>query len=300
MKRIKGLLIFISVSLLLTACSSVIDLNDSESEAIAEYCAELLLKYDKAFVTKYSNGELDEVEIKKEADATEDTSPNFTVEPTTETPSSTEAASSTEVTTTKEVSTEAATTTEAVSSSEEQPTSETTSTETTEATDTTEEKSTEKSGDDNKSESPKKMGSEQDIAKIAGIDDVSILFNNHQIVDRYPSQDKDGNFIYLESSEGMKLIVLEFDVVNKKDSETTVDLMNIPLEYRIVMNNQKAAKPMLTILMDDLTTYQATLAPSSKGKAVVVFQIANNLVDQIETLDLRVTYNDVTNVIMVK
>ncbi len=294
MKRLKCLIIFISTMILLTGCSSVIDLNDDESEAIAEYCAELLLKYDTAFVTKYSDGSIDEQELAKEIDATEDTSPNFTVEPkteateaTTETPSTTETVTTTEATTSAEV-TEAST---------EAPTTEETFSSTTESASEDDNTTTESSEN---SESPKKLGSEQDIGRIAGISGVSITFNNSQIVDRYPSQDKEGNFIYLESSEGMKLIVLEFDVVNNNEKETSVDLMNVPIEYRIVMNNQKAAKPMLTILMDDLTTYQATLAPGSKGKAVVVFQIADNLVDQIETLDLRVTYGDSTNVIIVK
>lgn len=119
------------------------------------------------------------------------------------------------------------------------------------------------------------------------------------LVDRYPSIDEDGSFIYLEAPAGKKLLVAKFDVINQTSEPVYVDLLSLDVDYRIVLNNSKAAKPLLTILMDDLSTYQGTIAPSSTQDAVLVFQIADSLTDSIENLDLKITYNYEENTIVV-
>lgn len=68
-----------------TGCGQVIDLTDEENHLIAEYAAELLLKYDRNYDTRYNPDELeDTTETMTETDAT--------TEATTEVVSTTEAA----------------------------------------------------------------------------------------------------------------------------------------------------------------------------------------------------------------
>lgn len=242
MKKRCLLLSFLVLMTMLCGCDKVIKLSDAEEAAIAEYAAELLLKYDRGFESKYFEGEETSTEATTEAQ-TEATTENTTVMPF-------EDASTVEGSTEQEeASTEAVTV------------------------------------------------SETDIAKILGVSGVSTVYNNYQICERYPSIDKNGDFIYLEATNGMKLIVVEFDMKNTTADPIDVDLLNVDVKYSIIMNHSKAAKSMLTILMDDLSTYQATLAPSANEKAVLVFQIADNLVDQVEVLEIKVTYNDSENYI---
>ena len=67
-----------------TGCGQVIDLTDEENHLIAEYAAELLLKYDRNYDTRYNPDELeDTTETMTETDAT--------TEATTEVVSTTEA-----------------------------------------------------------------------------------------------------------------------------------------------------------------------------------------------------------------
>ena len=54
-----------------TGCGQVIDLTDEENHLIAEYAAELLLKYDRNYDTRYNPDELeDTTETMTETDAT--------------------------------------------------------------------------------------------------------------------------------------------------------------------------------------------------------------------------------------
>ena len=57
-----------------TGCGQVIDLTDEENHLIAEYAAELLLKYDRNYDMRYNPDELEETtETMTETDATTET-----------------------------------------------------------------------------------------------------------------------------------------------------------------------------------------------------------------------------------
>jgi hypothetical protein len=119
-------------------------------------------------------------------------------------------------------------------------------------------------------------------------------------LDRYPSVDQDGAFIYLEANPGYKLVVVKFDITNTSSQSVTVDLLDSYIDYRLVMNGSKAAKPMLTILMDDLGTFCNTLPANSEQSAVLVFQMSDSSIEQIEQLDLRVTYDSDESIIHIR
>ncbi len=239
MRRIGCLLVIVMMMAGLAGCGR--ELSTEENRVIAEYAADLLLKYDKDYQSKYMNTE-------NEPDTTATTESQ-----------------------TGEVSTEV--TTEA-------------------ASDPTAAENTTEVGSEEPMLPPSDDGSVQDIAEIAGVDGISIQYNRCMFLDRYPSIDQDGAFIYLEADKGYKLVVVKFDITNKTSEDKMVDLLNTDLSYRLVMNQSKAAKPMLTILMDDLGTFSATMPADSEQSAVLVFQMAEGLVDKIERLDIRVTYQN--------
>ena len=143
------------------------------------------------------------------------------------------------------------------------------------------------------------VGTESNIARIVGIEGADITFKQYSIVDKYPATDAQGEFIYLEASEGYQLLVLQFDVVNKTDSLLPISLIDSELDYRIVCNGSKAAKPMLTILMDDLGTLETNVEPNASQEAVLVFQVSDGMQQELQTMDLHVTYNNADNVIKI-
>ncbi len=261
-KKKLALLIVSLCAVLLVGCGKVIDLTEEETQLIAEYAAELLLKYDRNYVDRIDVGNEKNEEMSSEA-----------LESTVE-ENATEHTSSEEIT-------------------------ESASTEKQVEEDFKDENTGEELSDDESQDLPdgKTVGTESDIAVIAGIDGGKITFRDYSIVDMYPATDEQGEFIYLEASEGYQLLVLKFDVVNTTSDMLSVSLMDKDLDYRIVCNGTKAANPMLTILMDDLGTLETNVEPDVPQEAVLIFQISDGMQDDLDTMDLYVTYSETENVI---
>lgn len=251
MKKLWCLLAILVLSVSLTGCG--VELSEEDNRVIAEYAADLLLKYDRDYTSSL---------VEDEVPATEQTT--------------------------------------------QAPATDTTTEETTEVT--TEESSTQQPQESSSTESPASedtTGSSDaegavDIGRIIGLDGISITYNQCMFLERYPSIDQDGAFIYLEADPGYQLAVVKFDIENTSAEDKTVDLLNTDISYKLVYNQTKAASPMLTILMDDLGTYESVVPAGSEQSAVLVFQISKDLISQLQKLDLRVTYRNEESVIHIQ
>ena len=261
--------------LALSGCGKVIELTDSENHLVAEYAAELLLKYDHNIDDKYYSAE----SVKEVTTA--------------------------EASTTETVTTE--TTTQETQTTEEKPAA-------TSSDASTEDKSktTTKEGKDSDKDSGKKPYTSEaqggqmedvedagkasqdknfDIASLAGDINASVKYSYYMLLDQYPSLDKDGVAITIEAPSGYKLLVLKFNLENKTNEEQYIDLYSKELEYKVIVNDDKAAKQMLTILMDDLYTYQANVEANMFQEVVLLFQVSDSVAEDINSLKLSVTDN---------
>ncbi|MCM1179211.1 MAG: DUF4352 domain-containing protein [Clostridium sp.] len=244
LKKMKGILVGTCCCLMLTGCNDVIDLTEEQSTLIAEYAAELLLKYDLHYEDRIAEG-MREAK-KEESTAAED-----------------------------EADTEEA------------------------ATEETEQEI----GEETAGEEPAQevsVGTESDIAKIAGIEGVSITYKDYQVMDQYPEADGDSESINLEAEDGHKLLVVRFQIANTTEDAVDISLLDSSIEYRLVCNGSKAADPMLTILMDDLGTLETSVKPDEDQEAVLVFQISEDMKDTLDAIELKVDYNGMENVIKIK
>lgn len=247
MKKLWCLLAILVLSVTLTGCG--VELSEEENRVIAEYAADLLLKYDRDYTSSLVEEEVPATEQTTQAPSTDSTTEGTTEEPSTQPPQE--------------------------SSSTESPASE----DTTGSSD---------------------AAGEIDIGKIVGMEGISITYNQCMFLDRYPSVDQDGAFIYLEADPGYQLVVIKFDIANITAQDIAVDLLNTDINYKLVYNQTKAASPMLTILMDDLGTYESVVPAGNEQSAVLVFQISKDLISQIQSLDIRVTYKNEESVIHIQ
>jgi len=246
-KKLWCLLAILVLSVTLTGCG--VELSEEENRVIAEYAADLLLKYDRDYTSSLVEEEVPATEQTTQAPSTDSTTEGTTEEPSTQPPQE--------------------------SSSTESPASE----DTTGSSD---------------------AAGEIDIGKIVGLEGISITYNQCMFLDRYPSVDQDGAFIYLEADPGYQLVVIKFDIANITAQDIAVDLLNTDINYKLVYNQTKAASPMLTILMDDLGTYESVVPAGNEQSAVLVFQISKDLISQIQSLDIRVTYKNEESVIHIQ
>lgn len=251
MKKTWRLLAVLAVSCVLTGCGS--ELTDVQNRMIAEYAADLLLKYD----ANYQNRLLEDSEITTEATTEEKVTEEHTTEATEER------------------------STENGDVSTQEPEVSTTENDKIEILDS-------------------ENANDSDIAELVGIEGVSIKYSSCMFVDKYPSRDQDGAFIYLDADEGYKLVVVEFDITNVTSQDVTVDMLNTEIDYKLLMNGTKAAKPMLTILMDDLGTLECVVPAGDEQSAVLIFQMSDDMVDKINTLQIQVTYEEKEQTIHIK
>lgn len=242
-----------------TGCGQVIDLTDEENHLIAEYAAELLLKYDRNYDTRYNPDELED-----------------TTETMTETDATTEA-------TTEVVSTTEAATTEQDAPADGQ---------TTQAQPVTDEAVKEDIG--------ATVDSDFDIAAFVGESRISVRYAYYMVVDSYPSYDQDGMYIEVQAPEGYKLLVLKFEVENKTNEDQAVDLYNKDVNYNIVVDNSRTTKQMLTILADDLYTYDKTIQASSREETELLYTVSDSVANKWTDLKLQVKYGGTSAVLQLE
>ena len=242
-----------------TGCGQVIDLTDEENHLIAEYAAELLLKYDRNYDTRYNPDELED---------------------TTETMTETDA--------TTEATTEMVTTTEAATTEQDAPADG----QTTQAQPVTDEAVKEDIG--------ATVDSDFDIAAFVGESRISVRYAYYMVVDSYPSYDQDGMYIEVKAPEGYKLLVLKFEVENKTNEDQAVDLYNKDVNYNIVVDNSRTTKQMLTILADDLYTYDKTIQASSREETVLLYTVSDSVANKWTDLKLQVKYGGTSAVLQLE
>ena len=252
-KRIIVSCLILAMIITTTGCGRMVELTDEENHLIAEYAAELLLKYNKKYGSRY-----EESDIVSEEQTTEMTDSDTTTEVSTETELSTEA-----------------------------------TTETTEATTEAEETTTESTTEEFEPIDDIVVNVDKDynIAKLAGEDNISIKYAYYMILDKYPSYDEDGVYIEIEAQQGYKLCVLKFNVENITNSEQCVDLYSKDIDYKLIVDNKRAAKPMFTILIDDLYTYQKNMEGSLFEEAVLLFQVSDSVAEDMKDIKFSAEYN---------
>ena len=143
------------------------------------------------------------------------------------------------------------------------------------------------------------QGTSQDIAEIAGVQGTSITYKDYEIVDQYPTGDNVNDAVQVDAPEGSRLLVVHFVVKAVSDQPVDVSLMDQSIDYKLLCNDTLAAKPMLTILTNDLATLETTATPGQDSDAVLIFQISKDMVDQLNTMQLHVTFNSEENVITI-
>lgn len=265
MKKVFAVCSIVILSLFASGCEKTIELTDEENMLVAEYAAELLMKYDKNLVSKLYKGDggfvsPHEFDYQTPTDASEEI-------------------------TTEEITTEE--------------TTETVTEQTTETTVTTEENVPDME------DIPEEIKADYqypdfDLAKFVNQENISISYQYSQLTDIYPAYDNSGMYIEVEAPDGYKLLVLKFRLENLTNESQMVDLYSKDISYRIIINNQKSAKQMFTILMDDLYTYKSTIGGSSIDDVVLLFQVSDSVAEDIEDMKLKVIYSDKNAIIQLK
>ena len=129
------------------------------------------------------------------------------------------------------------------------------------------------------------------IAEALGIPDFDVVFTGYETTETYPDQDiseDDAMLFSLQSEEGEKLLILHFDLSNNTGADTECRPINSDVKIRLLVNDETRLNQQMTILMNDLKSYDAVMPAGATEDTVLVFYIDDSLVDNIQTLTLLI------------
>ncbi len=132
------------------------------------------------------------------------------------------------------------------------------------------------------------------IAEALSVPEFDITYTGYEICSSYPdSAVSDNSMLFsLQSQEGEKLLILHFDLYNGTGQDMECSLINNEAKIRLLVNDEERLNQQMTILMNDLKSFDDTVPAGSGVDTVLVFYIADDYVDNIENLTLLIVGSD--------
>lgn len=113
---------------------------------------------------------------------------------------------------------------------------------------------------------------------------VTITYREMLVCDSYPEED--GSFFSMSAGNGNRFIVLKFDLYNGSGQDQAIDILSQGAAFNIVANGNYTRRALTTMLTDDITSYNDTVAAGSSVELVAVMEAESSVADNISSLGL--------------
>ena len=100
-------------------------------------------------------------------------------------------------------------------------------------------------------------GESTDINAILGNENFTVRYKDASEYQSYPD-DKTDNYFTLEATEGKKLVVVAFSIVNVSGGEARYSMMDNDIYYRLDIKGESFVKPSMTLLTNDIRYIDVT------------------------------------------
>lgn len=130
------------------------------------------------------------------------------------------------------------------------------------------------------------------ISNALGMDGFLINYKSYDIVDTYTEA--------VVAGEGMKIIVLKFEVTNVSDRELLFDLEPSTLiySYKGTFNGERTYNAQITLLLNALNSYKENFSPGQTTETVLIYKApTQDLVDGITEISLTITTDETSTTI---
>lgn len=127
------------------------------------------------------------------------------------------------------------------------------------------------------------------------LDNITFSYTEYEITPFYPTDDSEISFV-MNATEGMELLILKFTARNLTQEEIALDINGMNTSYKISVNGS-TANALFTMLLNDLSKYQGTLAGGESKELVLVREISPEEADNITSLSIQAKRDDMSAVI---
>ena len=247
-----------AAAMVCSGCGQVTALTEQEEEIIAEYAAKTLLRYDKGYNSKYETDVMQEAKAEAKARGENAQEEVVTAEPE-PTP---------EVTPTPKA----------------EPTPEPTMTPVPETTPTP-------VPEPEITQTPVQTPTENrlsptDVGKLFGMEGVDVNYVGFEASDKYPVVPDSELAFVMNATQGAKLVVVKFDLVNRTDSAKTCNIAGQNIKFQMRFNQADYVGVQKTLLPDDFALVNCVLQPGETKRVVVISQVAAGYETTISNVDL--------------
>lgn len=129
----------------------------------------------------------------------------------------------------------------------------------------------------------------QSIDPLLVPEGVSITYTGSRLLDSYPDSNGDeAPYFALDASTGKKLLVMSFSLQNTTGEEKNLDIYSIAPRCAIKINDAERTHVISTMLLDDLSTFEGSLAAGGEIPLVLLAEVDDTL-ETIEKLELTVS-----------
>lgn len=115
-------------------------------------------------------------------------------------------------------------------------------------------------------------------------DGLDALFENYDVTDSYVESD----YFAMNATAGKTFLVVHVNL-KATGGDIECDMLKKNLKYRVVINGDKTVAAQTSILLNDLGTYQGTIAGGSAQECVLLFETEKQNVENITSLQLKVS-----------
>lgn len=115
-------------------------------------------------------------------------------------------------------------------------------------------------------------------------DGLDASFENYDVTDSYVESD----YFAMNATAGKTFLVVHVNL-KATGGDIECDMLKKNLKYRVVINGDKTVAAQTSILLNDLGTYQGTIAGGSAQECVLLFETEKKNVENITSLQLKVS-----------
>ncbi len=160
-----------------------------------------------------------------------------------------------------------------------------------ESPDTPEDGQTDTAADDGTQKPEEPAGEEAQepsvtLSEALGLTDVRAVYTGAELTDRYDA---------MMPEAGKKLMVLHVTLQNDGSGDVDLDMVSMLPTFRAIVNGTEETSSELTILPDDLGTWEGTVPAGGSVETVIFFQISDPQITSVQQLEMKVTAGEKTS-----
>ncbi len=124
------------------------------------------------------------------------------------------------------------------------------------------------------------------LAAAIGVDGFDITYQGYETADVYPESTGDDLSFSMQATPGHKLLVVHLDVMNNDPQEKQCDVLSCNVKFRVLINETQRVNEQMTILLNDLKSYNEVIPANSSVDTVLVFEVEDQVAENINNLSL--------------